>query len=685
MQNQAAVRLLFICLTTFSVASCATVQVRHSVTPGVPPSFAGAVARYYGGSFYASISEFQALVRDNPADPLPRRELVALYEEAGEYSQAVDVLETLYAGAPGDPRILGQLFESLVLAGQNDQAKALLPLPVPTAQTRFYEALLFLDSGERAKAEALFRAAINADSDQPMAWYFLGTIEYDAGQYPQAQADFRKVLDLNANLTVALLPLARSTLAAGEYQEAYAEFLHAHRVTPGDEAISAELSALRKSHPQIEAARTEAKTQREQVARPPVVTTFPAGARTLPTIRVGLADKLRSITIKTGGNCVIRGANDAKAVDAASDTLIIVSDAKGEIRLAYPGAPPFASLKSPVTLSYPNPGDTTILFDLVTGSGDFYAASADHAYRGKLEFRSGEGGLLVINRLSLEEYLYSVLPSEMPAYWPMEALKAQAVAARSYTIASLGRFEKRGYDVQGSVISAAYGGVSNENRATTEAVNATEGLVLLHNDRPLMAFYGANTGGYTEDSRSVWGESAGMKAVPDLLIPERRTFLSLSALGSWLTSYPKAYDATAPYYSRDAYRWQKWVPASEIARRVAETRDVGPVHAILTRGRGISGRVNDIEIIGSKGSIRVRGDIIRWTLGGLRSNLFTVRPKLGTDGLPQYFIFEGAGWGHGVGMDQSGAAGMAAAGFDFRQILLHYYPLARIGTYKPDR
>ena len=684
MQKISAVRLLFISLTAFSVASCATVQVRHSVTPSVPPTFAGAVARYYDGSFSGSITEFQALVREDPADLPPREELVALYEEAGEYSKAVDVLETLYAGAPGNARILRELFAALVLAGQSDQAKALLPLPVATAHSRFYEALLFLDLNERVKAEAMFRAAIDAESNQPMAWYFLGTIEYDAGKYAKAQADFRKVLDLNPNLTVALLPLARSTLAAGEYPEAYAQFLHAHRVMPGDEAINAELSALRKSLPQVEAARTEARTTREKVARPPVVTTFPAGVRTLPTIRVGLAEKLSSITIKTGGNCVIRGANDAKAVDAAADTLIVVSDEKGEVKLAYPGEPPFASLPSPVTLNYANRGDTTILFDLVTGSGDFYAASADHAYRGELEFRSGDGGMIVINRLSLEEYLYSVLPSEMPAYWPMEALKAQAVAARSYTIASLGRFEKRGYDVQGSVISAAYGGVTNENRATTEAVNATEGLILLHSDRPLMAFYGANTGGYTEDSRSVWGESAGMKAVPDLLIPERRRFLSPSALGSWLTSYPKAYDATAPYYSRNAYRWQKWVPAAEIARRVAETKDVGPVHAILTRGRGISGRVNDIEIIGARGSVRVRGDIIRWTLGGLRSNLFTLRPKLGADGLPQYFIFDGAGWGHGVGMDQSGAAGMAAAGFTFRQILMHYYPLARIGTYKPD-
>jgi stage II sporulation protein D len=80
-----------------------------------------------------------------------------------------------------------------------------------------------------------------------------------------------------------------------------------------------------------------------------------------------------------------------------------------------------------------------------------------------------------------------------------------------------------------------------------------------------------------------------------------------------------------------------------------------------------------VRVHGTAGSVVVRGDAIRGSLGSLRSNLFTVEPKLGGDGLPAWFIFVGAGWGHGVGLDQSGAAGMAAEGLEASAILAHYY------------
>jgi SpoIID/LytB domain protein len=134
-------------------------------------------------------------------------------------------------------------------------------------------------------------------------------------------------------------------------------------------------------------------------------------------------------------------------------------------------------------------------------------------------------------------------------------------------------------------------------------------------------------------------------------------------------------------HSPAAYRWEKWVSAADIRRRAEGDGNVGEVLQVISRGRGISGRIHEVEIIGTEGSLRVAGDRIRSRLGGLRSNLFTIRSKMGKNGKPEYFIFRGAGWGHGVGLDQSAAAGMAQAGYTAEDILRHYYPKAEPAGY----
>jgi SpoIID/LytB domain protein len=224
-------------------------------------------------------------------------------------------------------------------------------------------------------------------------------------------------------------------------------------------------------------------------------------------------------------------------------------------------------------------------------------------------------------------------------------------------------------------MSAAYRGFGGEARETTAAVDATRGLYLeAVAGTPLRAYYSANHGGYSEDSRSVWGTNTFMAAVADKLLIPRSTFLPVDELASWLSSRPPTYSSIAKLHSTQAYRWEKWVSAQELSAKY----DIGDVLRVVSRGRGISGRINEVELLGNKGRISVREDLIRSGLGGLRSNLFTIRAKTGLDGLPEYFIFLGAGWGHGVGLDQTGAAGMANAGYTATQILKHYYPLAHI-------
>ncbi len=682
-----ALELLAIGTILVGAGSCVTTRVAGgaggAIVPAeAHPTFAAAVADYYHGSFNRSIEMLRRLMAGNPHDLEARWEIVSEYQEAGEYGKAGEVLRDLAASSADPAKVQQELFVNRYLAGDLKGARELLPLSIESAHSLFYEGLLYLDSGDRLRAISLLRSSLALREWHPMAWYFLGKLLYASAEYAGAEKSFERVLRQDPDLTIALVPLARAILARGEDHAAYPLLLRAREILPNDGWIAMKITELQDAHPILAEKRAQARATAKRTLVPPRVAAVPPQVAASRIVRVGLSEELRSITLKTGGPFVIRSASPGGAplYRGAGDQLIVVrSEGKGII-LSDAGKEPFLSWSAPVTLEYGDPRCTTLIFDLVSERGSFYAATGNPAYRGTMEFRPDREGFAVINALPLEEYLYSVLPSEMPAFWPMAALKAQAVAARSYTLASLGTFASRGYDLAGSVVSAAYGGVGSESAATTEAVNATAGQVLLFEGRPLEAFYSANSGGYSENSTVVWGELTGMEAVPDLLTAKRASDLPLTALISWLRGDPSSYSAIAPYYSRAAYRWEKWVPAQEIARRVERQKAIGRVLSIITRGRGISGRVAEVEVIGADGTVFVRGDLIRYALGGLRSTLFTVRPKLGPNGLPQYFIFTGGGWGHGVGMDQSGAAGMASAGYTYQEILSHYYPRARLET-----
>ncbi len=134
-------------------------------------------------------------------------------------------------------------------------------------------------------------------------------------------------------------------------------------------------------------------------------------------------------------------------------------------------------------------------------------------YRGNLIIQNRNGRLTVINDIDLENYLKGVIPSEMPASWDVEAHKAQAIAARSYALANLGKRASKGYDLEDTPNDQAYGGASAEKRGTTKAVNDTRGIVLTHNEKIISAFYTASAGGKTKTSN--WGGNVPyLRSVP---------------------------------------------------------------------------------------------------------------------------------------------------------------------------
>ena len=333
--------------------------------------------------------------------------------------------------------------------------------------------------------------------------------------------------------------------------------------------------------------------------------------------------------------------------------------------------------------------------------GDFILLESS-SYRGRIEFRISGSNFTAINVISIEEYLYGVLPSEMPHSWHMQALMAQAVAARTFAynrVVTAGH-SARGFDICDSTHCQLYEGTAREHANTTQAVRNTSGLMLFHGGRPIMANYFSSSGGATENSEDVWFEAR-----------------------PYLRSVPEIYEVEPLIWTRSV----TWAQLTYAANRIGA--NIGSVIGFQISGTNINGRVTEITLHGTNGTRSLIRDPLRTFFspigGALPSRWFkldgdVVEPSIVsvTDGisvfdapLNQLFVLNaqgyleaiqtgfaydgevssqlhdthtvlkggdgitihGRGWGHGVGMSQRGAYGMARLGFGFMEILRHYY------------
>ncbi len=415
----------------------------------------------------------------------------------------------------------------------------------------------------------------------------------------------------------------------------------------------------------------------------------PARAAGGRTVRVGLARACSEVTVGSQGKTLVVSAIGSPVGYIDEETTI--SSPGGEaVSLAGIGV-----FSGPLVLR-PSGGE-------LTAPG--YAVVGGRPYRGELEVFARDGLITVVNVLPLEEYLLGVVPSEMPFSFPMEALKAQAVAARTYALhtQAAGAYSALGYDLVPTTACQVYGGVRAEQETTTEAVRSTAGEVATYGGALIGAYFHSTSGGHTESVEYVWGSASPyLKGVPD-------------------------YDQDSPHFS--------WIAVFEAAKLAASLRqagyDVGDVWSIEgVAPQGPGGRYLERRLTGSAGEARLRSETLRAVLG-LRSAWFDVVGEeeriadvtrrvdpadlsaVAADGsvaplvagalatrnsdyayvlrttdlwavtpvlTPATFTFSGHGWGHGVGLSQWGARGMALAGQDYRQILTHYYTGVTVGT-----
>jgi len=241
----------------------------------------------------------------------------------------------------------------------------------------------------------------------------------------------------------------------------------------------------------------------------------------------------------------------------------------------------------------------------------------------------------IINCLDIEDYLLSVVPSEMPSLWPSEALKAQTIAARSYAIANFGKHGSLGYDLKDNTEDQVYLGVRSESQPTNEAVNATKGLVIKYDGKPICAYFHSSSGGSTEAAEHVWHKPVPyLKAVTD-------------------------FDQEAPLYN-----WTK--NYSILQTESGLPKDIGQVLSISVLAKSPSGRTTYMLVNGLNSSHIISGEAARKYFS-LPSANFNVTPA------ETAYIFTGKGFGHGLGLSQWGAKSLAKHGYNAAQILCYYY------------
>ena len=282
-------------------------------------------------------------------------------------------------------------------------------------------------------------------------------------------------------------------------------------------------------------------------------------------------------------------------------------------------------------------------------------------YRGNVEIRPVGAGLTVINELSMEHYLYGVVPAEMPASFPLEALKAQAVAGRTYVIAQLGNYGSQGFDVLDNQQNQVYRGYDGEHPQTTRAVEETAGKVLVYRGQLISAFFHSSSGGYTENCEDVWRDSLGyIRAREDPADFNSKYYnwtvsYSVEQLTRVVNDKLKGFSNPGPYPDFSLITDVREVQLTSTGQRVKR---------LLIEGCDTAGNPMQVDINNS--------DRVRVVLG-LNSSLFSMQKDIDANGKLCGVVINGSGLGHGLGMSQWGASGLAMEGYNYQDILQYYY------------
>lgn len=380
---------------------------------------------------------------------------------------------------------------------------------------------------------------------------------------------------------------------------------------------------------------------------------------TEPELRIGVAENRPSVALGGDGELILTDDGTGQPIGSIpAGVRWNVVPAQVGVRLVRPDG----------SQSESHPG----VFAVNVTEGRFAMADG-HAYRGRLDVVRGAGGVLVVNRVSLESYVAGTIGAEMGFRRPEElaALRAQAVVSRTFAVKNRGRWENQGLDAFADTRDQVYTGLASETPQVWDAVRATAGQVVVYNGLPIDAYFHSTCGHTTAGVEEVFTTAASR--------PYLRPVSDERGSG-------RSYCDISP-----RYRWREEWDASTLrailSRTLPAVMNVGgdglqPITDVEVTHTTRSGRVGELRIVFERGDVRVPGPNVRSVLrpeagrllGSQAFELHVTREG----GRVSHLVAAGAGWGHGVGFCQWGAVGRARAGQDYRAILATYFPGTRV-------
>lgn len=304
---------------------------------------------------------------------------------------------------------------------------------------------------------------------------------------------------------------------------------------------------------------------------------------------------------------------------------------------------------------------------------------ADRTYKSSIQVLWGSNDSLdCIEHTDLESLLVGIVPSEISSKAADGALQAQATAARGEMLAKFGtRHFNQGYDFCSEQHCQVYKGIQSCDEQISKAIKNTRGFVLLTSESgALDAVYSANCGGHSSANQNIWTSNANphLQGVPDTISPQKLDLTDENKVKDYIRNPPACWCGIGGVEGSDKFRWKKELGGKKW-KKIEENIGLGRIKSVDSFVRDVSGRIYSLKITGENGEKTIMKELtIRRLFDGLRSSCFIANWYRNKLKFIEGVKFEGAGWGHGVGMCQTGVQSMAAKGKPFQEILLHYFP-----------
>ncbi len=373
-------------------------------------------------------------------------------------------------------------------------------------------------------------------------------------------------------------------------------------------------------------------------------------------MRVGIAVDTTAVTVSATTQFDILAGDQVLATSSAEEVWTVTATADGRLQGRRSSGAAIPPQDAPLRVTARRQGMVLI---------------GGRSYRGQVLLIARPGGrVTAVNVVDIEAYLLGVVPREIgrrPAS-EIEAVKAQAVAARTYAIGNMGVRDALGFDFYATIMDQVYGGVADEDSIVTRAVHETRGEILTHDDRPILAYYSSTCGGRTAAIEESWPwrtPQPYLKSVSDLVPGTDSAYCSSSSRYRWRTSWTRRQLMAVLAQTLKVHTGSTGLRV----RSVQEVEDIGANES----GRSTVRLVIDDKVY------TLRADSVRWVLrpqpGGAilnSSRLFEVRTN-DVNGTVGGLEISGGGWGHAIGMCQVGAMGRARAGQSYQRILTTYY------------